>query len=82
MHWLSWDRLCQKKCEGGLGFRHLQSLNTTLLGKQVWRLLSSPNALLCSLLRAKYFPLGDLMGATEGHNPSLIWRGWYSLKRD
>lgn len=34
IHWMSWDRLCAKKSEWGMGFRKLHEFNVALLGKQ------------------------------------------------
>ncbi|KAL0404334.1 UNVERIFIED_CONTAM: hypothetical protein Sradi_2074200 [Sesamum radiatum] len=32
IHWLSWDRLCSSKLDGGLGFQNLEAFNLALLG--------------------------------------------------
>ena len=45
MHWLSWDKLARPKAHGGIGFRDLRVFNQTLLARQAWRLLTSPDSL-------------------------------------
>ena len=34
MAWISWDKLCQRKSEGELGFKDLKVFNLALLAKQ------------------------------------------------
>lgn len=36
IHWVSWDKLCRPKKEGGLGFQDLKSSNLALLARQGW----------------------------------------------
>ncbi|XP_060969479.1 uncharacterized protein LOC133036764 [Cannabis sativa] len=38
IHWMKWDRMCEAKDQGGMGYRHLHDFNIALLGKQAWRL--------------------------------------------
>lgn len=71
---MSWDRMCEKKSKGGLGFRKLRDFNIALLGKQDWRLMVKPNSLVGRIYRARYYPRGSFLTAKVGGNPSYIWR--------
>ncbi|KAK4384943.1 putative mitochondrial protein [Sesamum angolense] len=73
IHWLAWDKMCKSKLQGGLGFRNLEAFNLALLAKQLWRLLSRPESLVCRVLKAK-FPLTHLFDAQLGARPSFTWR--------
>ncbi|XP_050369122.1 uncharacterized mitochondrial protein AtMg00310-like [Argentina anserina] len=55
IHWMTWDRMCQSKEEGGLGFQNMELFNHALLAKQVWRLLHQPESFVFRTLKAKYF---------------------------
>ncbi|XP_043812240.1 uncharacterized protein LOC122723577 isoform X1 [Manihot esculenta] len=81
MNWLSWDRMCGRKSEGGMGFRDLASFNTALLGKQGWRLLVDTNSLLYRVLKAKYFSNGDFLSARLGSNYSFVWKSILSSQQ-
>ncbi|XP_043812758.1 uncharacterized protein LOC122723715 [Manihot esculenta] len=81
MNWLSWDRMCGRKSEGGMGFRDLASFNTALLGKQGWRLLVDTNSLLYRVLKAKYFLNGDFLSARLGSNYSFVWKSILSSQQ-
>jgi hypothetical protein len=73
MHWVGWEKMKLPK-EGGLGFRDLYSFNLAMLVRQSWRLLQSPESLCARVLRAKYFPDGDLLSAKPQTGISYIWR--------
>ncbi|XP_073045642.1 uncharacterized mitochondrial protein AtMg00310-like [Primulina eburnea] len=74
MHWKFWKELCQPKCMGGLGFRHLETFNKALLAKQIWRILVDPGSLVGHVLKTRYFRRQDIMEAGLGSNPSYLWR--------
>ena len=65
MHWLSKEKLCTSKENGGLGFRDLHLFNLAILARQGWRLLANPESLCAKVLRAKYFPDGNLLEVLE-----------------
>ncbi|KAL0412615.1 UNVERIFIED_CONTAM: putative mitochondrial protein [Sesamum radiatum] len=75
IHWVSWSRVCESKLSGGLGFRKLHLFNLAMLAKQLWRILRYPDRLLSRVLKARYFPNGDIFSATAGRRPSFTWRG-------
>ncbi|XP_057808970.1 uncharacterized protein LOC131023447 [Salvia miltiorrhiza] len=74
INWMKWERFCVDKKLGGLGFRSLQLLNMVTLGKMGWRLIDEPDALMCKVLKVKYFPTSDFLSARIGHSLSFTWR--------
>ena len=73
--------MCEPKCDGGMGFKNLKWFNKALLAKQGWHLQMGGNSLLYRVLKAKYFPTGDFVHASIGHNPSYTWRSLISAQR-
>ncbi|KAL0436253.1 UNVERIFIED_CONTAM: putative ribonuclease H protein [Sesamum radiatum] len=80
IHWVSYQRLCESKLIGGLGFRQLRNFNLAMLAKQLWRILRWPDRLLCQVLKARYFPNCDIFSAPLGHRPSFTWRSLLSAQ--
>ncbi|KAK9666078.1 hypothetical protein RND81_14G158900 [Saponaria officinalis] len=74
IYWVAWRKLCKSKGDGGLGFRHLEDFNTSMLAKQLWRLLKHPNTLVARLMKARYYPTTSPLEASVGHHPSYTWR--------
>jgi hypothetical protein len=62
------------KNEGGMGFRDLHCFNQAILAKQCWRLLSETDSLCAQVLRAKYYPDGDLINAKLKKGSSFTWQ--------
>jgi hypothetical protein len=75
MHWMSWEKMTRPKHQGGMGFCDLGIFNQTLLARQAWRLIQYPNSLCASVLKAKYYPSGNLLDTAFVHNTSQSWQG-------
>jgi hypothetical protein len=73
-HWLSWECLSKPKCVGGLSFRDMHLFNMAMLAKQGWRFLQDPESLCGKVLRAKYFPSGNILEAVVAPGISYTWR--------
>ena len=63
MAWLSWEKMCAPKKDGGLGFRDLKAFNIALLAKQGWHLQSNTRSLVYHVLKACYFLDRDFLHA-------------------
>jgi hypothetical protein len=63
VHWLAWENLMLPKCKGGMGFWDMKLFNQALLARQVWRLIQFPDNLCAKLLKAKYYPNGEVVDA-------------------
>lgn len=72
--WCSWDRLCYRKTQGGMGFRKLHEFNIALLGKQAWHFVTNPECLVSRIYKAWYYPNRTFLNAKLGNNPSYTWR--------
>jgi hypothetical protein len=74
MHWLAWWKMCYPKSEGGMGFRDFHSFNLAMLSKQIWRLICDPDSLCAKVLRAKYYPHGNILKAGPKGGSSFTWQ--------
>ena len=80
MAWVSWEKMCQRKAEGGLGFRDLKAFNLALLAKQGWRIIQNPDSLFHRVLKAKYFKNSSFLEAQLGNSPLYTWRSLMEAK--
>ena len=48
--------------------------NLAMLARQSWRLVQQPDSLCARLLKAKYWPKGNLWDVREGPGISYTWR--------
>ncbi|XP_071674470.1 uncharacterized protein [Lolium perenne] len=64
--------------KGGMGFRDLHCFNLAMLSKQCWRLISEPESLCARVLRAKYFPDGDILNCDLKKGSSYTWQSLWS----
>ena len=55
-------------------FHDIHCFNLVLLAKQAWRLVDNPESLCATILRAKYFPEGDLMSVVLKKGASFTWQ--------
>uniref|UniRef100_A0A8I6YQZ6 Reverse transcriptase domain-containing protein n=1 Tax=Hordeum vulgare subsp. vulgare TaxID=112509 RepID=A0A8I6YQZ6_HORVV len=81
MHWFAWWKMCVPKEQGGMGFRDIHCFNLVLLAKQSWRLLCEPDSLCGRVLRARYYPDGDLLNCQLKKRSSYTWQSiWHGLQ--
>ncbi|WZZ64930.1 hypothetical protein YC2023_076300 [Brassica napus] len=70
LHWKSWDKVCVSKEEGGLGFKDITDFNTTMLGKQLWRLIEKPHTLFSRVFKGRYFRNASPLEPVRSYSPS------------
>lgn len=70
VHWTAWEKLQLKKYHGGLGFKDLRLFNQALMARQARRLIQLPDSRCSQVLKAKYYPRGNLVDtAFSGKSP-------------
>lgn len=80
MAWISWEKLCTPKMEGGIGFRDQKAFNLVFLLKQGWRIQQNPGTLVHRVFKAKYFVGNSFREAQLGSKPSYAWRSIMTAK--
>jgi hypothetical protein len=61
VHWMSWESMINPKGKGGFGFHDLHLFNQAFLARHAWRLLQNLSSQCARILKAKYFPNGDIL---------------------
>jgi hypothetical protein len=75
VHWASWETLTKPKQQGGMGFRDSVLFNQALLACQAWRLIINPQSLSARLMKAIYYPRGNLIDTVFRAEASPVWHG-------
>jgi len=76
IHNVSWEKLLQKKEEGGLGFKSMRHANIAFMTKLGWRLMSEKDSLWSKVIRAKYCQdRCDIDMFTHKQDASNVWHG-------
>ena len=74
MHWVSWPKLVRTKNQGVWVFViYMRIFSQALLACQAWRLIEYPDSLVGRVLKARYYPNGDLTDTVFTGNPSSTW---------
>jgi hypothetical protein len=74
LHWRNWPDMCIPKSQGGIGICDTMLFNLAMLGKQGWRLMTTPGSLCGWVLKGNYYHNGDFMSATKKKHASHTWR--------
>lgn len=74
VQWVPWTTMLLPKGFGGMGFKDWMLFNQALLAKHAWHLLIFPESLCAHILRAKYFPTGNLLDTVVAGEALQIWR--------
>ena len=80
MHWKSWYKVCVDKDDGGLRFKDITDFNTTMFGKQLWRLIERPNTLFSRVFKGRYFRNASPLEPIRSYSPSYGWRSIVSTR--
>ncbi|XP_075670283.1 putative mitochondrial protein AtMg00310 [Castanea sativa] len=80
VHWVKWEKLCEAKEEGGLGFKEIEKFNEALLAKQVWRMINNPKSLCHRVFKARFFPECSILEAKDSSVGSYAWKSICSAR--
>ena len=74
MHLIRWNKICNTKSKGGLGFKRFSDFNLAMLAKQYWKIHNNPNSLLTRTYKAKYFLRTPIKEYAPKSYHSWTWR--------
>lgn len=77
---MKWEKLCEAKEVGGLGFKEIEKFNDALLAKQVWRMINNPGSLCHRVFRARFFPDCYILEAKDSSVGSYAWKSILSAR--
>ena len=81
-HWVKWERLCEDKEKGGLGFKDIEKFNDSLLAKQVWHMLNNPDSLCHRVFKSRFFPDCSILEAKDSTMGSYAWKSILGARDD
>ena len=80
IHWISWEKLCLPKGEGGMDFQALGKFNDSLLAKQIWRLKNNEESLFHKVFKAKFFLDCSILDCEAYNKGSYAWKSLLQAK--
>lgn len=80
MAFIAWNKILAPIRSGGLGLRDLSLVNDAMLTKYLWYMAAGSQALWVQVLKAKYFPRGDLWLTKRLANSTIFWRSMMRVR--
>lgn len=74
VHWVSWEKLCEGKENGGMGFKDIEKFNDSLLATQVWCMIHNSDSLCYKVFKARFFPDCSILEAKESTSGLYAWK--------
>lgn len=78
--WSAWDKLRRPKRQGGIGFKKAKDVNSALLAKLAWLVVSGKQSLCMEVLRTKYKVSNNWITEDPVKSASPTWRAIEAAK--